>query len=97
MNQTLLHAEHGSVTPDPITPEYTPPRPAGNSVADVADLLLFRARDRLRRGEWNGAVVLLEVCIDIVESVDDGIEDAVEEGVGDGVVDEGLERLAEAG
>lgn len=76
MNETLLRANPGHADPGPATP-----RPAGNSVADVADLLLYRARDRLRRGEWNGAVVLLEVCIDIVESVDD----------------EGLERLAEAG
>ena len=57
------------------------PRPSGSAVVEVAELLLHRARERLRRGEWGGAVVLLEVTIDLVERVD---EDA-------------LERLAEAG
>lgn len=60
---------------------FSAPRPTGKSVAEVADLMLFRARERLQRGEWGGAVVLLEICIEMIEGVDE----------------EGVELLADAG
>ena len=47
------------------------PRPGADSAVEIVDLLLFQARERLMRREWDGVLVLLGVASDIIEKVDD--------------------------
>ena len=51
------------------------PRPGADAALEVVDLLLFQARERLLRREWDGVMMLLGVAGDIIEKVDDEAEE----------------------